>query len=142
MNRLKSAMPPLRRRRTRPARTTVSGGPSEKHHSVGLTKAGYALFLPLTPILPLFLLSPSFSISCHFSCRPPHTLFRQDTARTSKKWQHYTAQSGHGARITHQNPVSCIKVCISKEEIMNPPLEGREAENMLSLCKSVQHILP
>ncbi len=35
-------------------------------------------------------------------------------------------------------PVSCVIVCNSKEEIMNPPLEGREAENMRSVCKSVQ----
>ncbi|MDE1816872.1 MAG: hypothetical protein KGI11_09990 [Thaumarchaeota archaeon] len=124
----------LQGRRTKPGQPHQAGHP-EKIILSGLTKAAYALFLPLTQILPailpyIFYEHSYFQTIAVFSCRPPHTLFRQDTARTGKKWQHYTAQSGHGARITHQTPVSCVKVCNSKEEIMNPPLEGREAGNI------------
>ncbi len=93
----------------------------------GLTKAGLLPFLQLIHALPailpyIFYEHSYFQTIAVFSCRPPHTLFRQDTARTSKKRQYYTVQSGHGASITHQTPVSCVIVC----------------KNYLSLCKSVQ----
>ncbi len=79
--------------------------------------------------MPLFfLLSPTFSISCHFFCRhPPHP----KTAKSGKKRPYYTAQSGHGARITHQTPVSCVNMCNGVQVV---------EKNMLSLCKSVQWV--
>ena len=92
-----------------------------------LAKAGLLLFLPFIHVLPailpyIFYEHSYFQTIAVFPCRPPHTLFRQVTARTGKKWQHYTPQSGHGAIITHQTPVLCVIVY----------------KNYLSLCKSVQ----
>ena len=94
------------------ARTTVSGGPSGKNHSVGPGEGRLRSLFNAHPILPHILLSYTFSISCNYSCRPPpHTLKRQKAAIGGKKRPYYTAQSGHGAIITHQTPVSCVIVC-------------------------------
>ncbi len=110
------------------ARTTVSGGPSGKNHSVGPGEGRSRSLFTAHPNLPHILLSHTFSISCHISC-PPHTLKRQTAANSGKKRPYYTAQSGHGAIITHRTPVSCVTMCNG--------VQGVE-KNMRSLCKSVQ----
>ena len=88
-----------------------------------LLKAAGLLRSTLPAILPYIFYEHSyFQTIAVFSCRPPHTQIRQQAAKSGKKWQYYIAQSGHGARITHQTPVSCVIMC----------------KNYLSLCKSVQ----
>ena len=84
---------------------------------------------PLKPagnFAAFFSYHPHFQYYAIFLAATPHTLKRQKAAKSSKKRLYYTPQSGHGAIITHQTPVSCVKVC----------------KNYLSLCKSVQWTFP
>ncbi len=82
----------------------------------GLAKAGLLPFLQLIHVLPailpyIFCKHTHFQHHAIFLAAPPHTLFRQDTAKSGKKRPYYTTQSGHGTIITHQTPVSCVMVC-------------------------------
>ncbi len=59
---------------------------------------------------------------------------RKKYAFSVQKCATYSFFNRAESKIYTPTPVSCIKVYNSKEAIMNPPLEGREAENMRSLC--------
>ena len=83
----------------------------------------------LPAILPLFCYHPHFQYHAILLAATPHTLKRQEAAISGKKWQYYTTQSGHGARITHRTPVLCVTMCNWVQVV---------EKNLRSLCKSVQ----
>jgi hypothetical protein len=128
MNRLKSAIPSLQGLRTKPVRTGHAGNP-ERIILSGLSKAGYALFLPLTQFCRIFCYHTHFQYHAIFLAATPHTLKRQEAAKSGKKRPYYTPHSGHGAMITHRTPVSCVTMCNGVQGV---------GKNMRSLCKSVQ----
>ncbi len=111
------------------ARTNGSCWPSGKNHSAGPGEGRSRSLFVAHPNLPHILLSHTFSISCHFSCRhPPHP----KTAKSGNKRQETAIlYRSKWAWSKDYTPYPCF-VCKYVQ------WGTRSGKNMRSLCKSVQ----
>ena len=103
-------------------------------------KAGLLSFYRSPNFAGNFAITLIFNIMPFFLPPPPHPISARYGKNQQKMATLYRSRWACSKYYT-LTPVSCAKVCNSKEPIMNPTLECREAENMCSVCKSVQRIL-
>jgi hypothetical protein len=96
---------------------------------------------PLKPagnFAAFFSYPPHFQYYAIFLAATPHTLKRQQAAISGKKRRYYTAQSGHGAIITHRTPVSCVIMCNGVQGMgKNMPFTVQKCAMNLSVMEKI-----